>query len=65
MVSVHVMFNGASMYYEFENDIEGFMKRWNNHMPAVGFFTGEDKDGKKVIINPSNCGTIEIREING
>ena len=62
MVSVHVIFNGASIHYEFFEDLETFMRRWNNQLAGAGYFTSKDTDGKLVIINPSNCGTIEIVE---
>ncbi len=61
MVAVH--FNGATNYYYFLEDKESFLKRWNNHIPAVGYFKSRDENGNEIIINPSQCGGIEMVEV--
>jgi hypothetical protein len=60
-VAVH--FNGDSNYYYFSMDKETFMKRWDNQLPAVGHFSLNDQNGNWIVINPSHCGVIEIREV--
>lgn len=62
-VEVIVYFNGAYNYYYFLMDIESFMKRWHNHLNIAGYFEGNDQEGRYIVINPSNCGTIEIKEV--
>lgn len=63
MVLVYVMFNGASETYKFEGTLKEFKDRWENHNAGIGYFTGKDVEGEIIIINPSNCGTIKMREI--
>lgn len=62
-VTAHI--NGDTHYYYFALSKEGFMSMWNNQIPGCGYYTGRDEDGKIVIINPSNCGAIEIEEFKG
>lgn len=60
---VSVYFNGAYFSHEFDMNIKEFMLKWNNQINAVGFFTHSNNVGKTIIINPSNCGMIEIDEL--
>lgn len=60
---VIVRLNNETYYYRFPIDKETFLKYWHNHLPAVGYFTGKDDSGNEVIINPTNCGVIEITEV--
>jgi len=64
MVIVDIMFNGATFSYKFDMSLESFIKIWDNHNAGVGYFTGEDVDRKTIIINPSHCGAIEMREVS-
>lgn len=61
-VTVH--FNGAYFEHLFSIDKTSFMKIWNNHILAIGYFELDNDEGKTIIINPSNCGMVEIEEIN-
>lgn len=60
--TIYITFNGADNNYTFNMDLETTIKKFNNHITAVGFFSAHDEKGRFVVINPSNCGIIEIRE---
>ncbi|WP_107838648.1 hypothetical protein [Metasolibacillus meyeri] len=62
-VQVSVHFNGASNYYYFPMDKETFMKQWNNQIAGIGFYSADDEKGCFIVINPTNCGAIEVLEV--
>lgn len=60
--ALQIYFNGLELCYQFPIEKETFMKHWNNQIDGAGYFKGEDESGQCVIINPSQCGVIEIYE---
>ena len=60
---VTVLIGNETYCYRFPLDKETFLEYWHNHLPAVGYFTGKDDSGNEIIINPTNCGVIEITEV--
>lgn len=50
------------VYHSFSHTKDEFLKLFNNHLTAVGYYSGNTTDGKTVIINPSQCALIEIEE---
>lgn len=64
MIKVEVMFNGASNLYEFDMEHERFMEKWGHNINEVGYFQAYEKTGHWIVINPSQCGTIDIWEWN-
>lgn len=61
---VMIRFNGATIEYYFERTLEDFMPIWNNQIAGQGYFTGVDRDGILVSINPACCPIVEITEID-
>jgi hypothetical protein len=59
-VAVH--FNGASNFYRFAINKETFMRDWESQIFNLGFYSATDEKGVYVVINPSQCGGIEITE---
>lgn len=60
--SVGVIFDGTLITYIFNKPKEEFLKLWKNHICAVGYISLDDENGNHVIINPTNCGIVEIKE---
>lgn len=57
---VKVYINGDYFSHIFNMPMKEFMQKWNNQIKGIGHFTHSDNQGKTIIINPSNCGMIEI-----
>ena len=60
---VYIMFNGADKTIYFPMDKKTFMSRWDNHVIGCGYLTMDDEEGNTVVINPSNCGVVDISEV--
>lgn len=60
--TIRISFNDFDINHTFDMDLETTIQKWNNHITAVGYFSNRDEKGRFVVINPSNCGIIEIRE---
>lgn len=61
MVSVKVVFNGGYDNYQFDRGFDEFVSDWSSQVKEFGFFKGLDVNGNIIVINPSNCGTVEIQ----
>lgn len=62
---VYVMLANADARYIFPMKKERFLEIWSDNIIGFGFFTGVDKNGDTVIINPNQCSTIKIAENDG
>ena len=69
ITEVKVNFNGAIMKYLFAIEKNEFIKIWDNHIGGIGHFQFPGYvehihpfDQALIIINPSQCGSIEICE---
>ena len=63
MTEVNIYLNGAGVRYVFDIEKSEFLDKFNNDIAGIGFYIGEDIEGKTVIINPHNCSTIKINSI--
>ena len=69
ITEVNVNFNGATMKYLFMVEKDEFIKTWDNHIGGIGHFQFpgyvdfiDENHETLIIINPSQCGSIEIHE---
>lgn len=60
LVKVHL--HMTTLFYRFDMDRSTFLDKYENHVRAVGFYTGVDIRGSKIVLTPSNCAVIEIIE---
>lgn len=58
---VYVMFNGGASENIFDIPLKEFKEMWDTQIRATGYFEGVNRDGNRVVINPSQCPVIEIR----
>lgn len=61
-VRVSVYLQGTCNYYYFPYDYETFMQGFDGSVAALGYYGEKDEKGRYIIINPSQCSTIEITE---
>jgi hypothetical protein len=47
----------------FDMKLSIFLDKWKNQINGTGFFSEYDVSGNFIVINPSNCGLIEFREV--
>lgn len=57
---VYVHLNSNSFVYVFDSPLDCFLRKWNEQIESIGYYSGFDERGKVVVINPSNCGSVMI-----
>lgn len=53
----------CEVLYDFRYEKVEFMIRFNNQLAGQGYYIDNTIDGKTLVINPSNCSFIEIKEV--
>lgn len=60
---VIVRIGNETYYYCFPLNKEVFLRRWDKQLAGAGYFAGIDDSGNEIVINPSQCGIVEITEV--